>query len=262
MKKLTYILLAFAGFFAACEKGTLVETTEYEKVAPGDPKYSYIKILNLTPSSPVLNFFIDGAKFSANQSTTGLPSTGYAYNGLFPDLGYAVTTPGSKVLSANIIPTATADANLEVFKQTINAAAGKYYSVFTTGVYSTTTKNIPSALVLEDIKPALDTSKIFVRIVNLYNGSPNLDVVRISNGVKLASNVAYGTASPFTEITNPGSGVAPSNAFRVDNAATGVAIIPTTIYALSKGRAYTIYYRGILGNTSFPLTGGFYTTFY
>lgn len=262
MKKLIYILLGLASLFAACEKGTLVETTEYEKVAQGDPKYSYIKILNLTPSSPVLNFFIDGAKFSSNQSTTGLPSTGYAYNGLFPDLGYAVTTPGSKVLSANIIPTATADANLEVFKQTINAAAGKYYSVFTTGVYSTTTKNIPSALVLEDVKPALDTSKIFVRFVNLYNGSPNLDIVRISTGVKLASNVAYGTASPFTEIPNPGSGVAPANAFRIDNATTGAVLIPTATLTYSKGRAYTLYFRGILGNTNFPLTATSYTTFY
>lgn len=255
-------MVACVGFFTACEKGTLVETTEYEKVAPGDPKYSYLKILNVTPSSPVLNFFIDGTKFSSNLSSNGTQSTGYAYNGLFPDFGYAVVTPGTRSLTANISPTATVDPNLEVFKQSINAGAGKYYTIFTTGIYSTATKNIPSAIVLEDIKPALDTSKIFIRFVNLYNGSPNLDITRISNGVKLASNVAYGTASPFTEIASPGVGAAPSNAFRVDNATTGAVLIPTLTLGMTKGRAYTLYFRGILGNASFPLTGTIYTTFY
>lgn len=255
-------MVACVGFFTACEKGTLIETTEYEKVAPGDPKYSYIKILNVTPSSPVLNFFIDGTKFSSNLSSTGTQSTGYAYNGLFPDLGYAVVTPGTRSLSANVSPTATVDPNLEVFKQSINAAAGKYYTIFTTGIYSTTTKNIPSAIVLEDIKPALDTSKVFVRFVNLYNGSPNVDIVRISNGVKLATNVAYGTASPFTEVVSPGSGVAPVVAFRVDHATTGAVLLPTVSLGMVKGRAYTLYFRGILGNPSFPFAGTFYTTFY
>lgn len=255
-------MVACVGFFTACEKGTLVETTEYEKVAPGDPKYSYLKILNLTPSSPVLNFLVDGKKFSANLSSSGVASTGYAYNGLFPDLGYAVVTPGTRSLTATIAPTATVDPNLEVFKQSINAAAGKYFTIFTTGVYSTATKNIPSALVLEDIKPALDTSKIFIRVVNLYNGSPNMDITRISTGVKLVSNLAYGTASPFTEIPNPGAGAAPSNAFTVTNAATGAALVTTLTVSLTKGRAYTIYFRGILGNASFPLASGFLTSFY
>ncbi len=254
-------MVACVGFFTACEKGTLIETTEYEKVAPGDPKYSYIKVLNVTPSSPVVNFLVDGKKFSSALSSTGTPSTGYGYNGLYPDLGYAAVSPGTRSLTANIIPTATVDPNLEVFKQSINAGAGKYYTIFTTGIYSTTTKSIPSAIVLEDIRPAIDTTKVFVRFVNLYNGSPNLDIIRNSNGVKLASDVAYGTASPFTEIANPGPGVAPVNLFTVTNTATG-ATVSTYSLGLIKGRAYTIYTRGILGNASFPLTSGGMTTFY
>lgn len=262
MKKLLYIIAASACLMSACKKGTLVETTEYEKVAPGDPKYSYIKILNLTPSSPTLNFYMDGAKFSSNLSSSGVENAGYPYNGLYPDLGYAITTPGSHTLTAKIIPSATVDPSLEVFKQTITPAAGKYYTIFTTGVYSTTTKNIPSALVLEDIKPALDTSKIFIRLVNLYNGGPNVDFIKVATGTKVASNVAYGTASPWTEIPSPGSGAAPANIFALNNATTNLPLITNQTLTLSKGRAYTFYLRGIFGNTSFPLAGTFYTTFY
>ncbi|WP_316770723.1 DUF4397 domain-containing protein [Pedobacter frigiditerrae] len=263
MKKILYFIAVCTVLLAACKKnGMTVENTEYEKVAPGNPKYSYLKFLNLTPGSPVANFYLDGVKFSSALSSSGVENAGYGYNGLYPDLGYAVTTPGSHKVTANIIPSATVDKNLEVLNTTITPAAGKYYTIFTTGQYSATNKSIGPLLVLEDIKPALDTSKIFVRFVNLYNGSPNLDIVRISTGVKLANNVAYGTGSSFTEIPNPGNGVAPINVFRVDNASNGTVLIPSFSITATKGRAYTLYFRGVLGNTTFPLTASFYTTFY
>lgn len=267
MKKILYFMVAGIGLLASCTKGDLVENTEYEKLEYADPKYSYIKIQNVTPSSPVVNFYLDGLKFSAQQSTLGIENAGYAYNGIFPDLGYAVTSPGTHTLTAKIIPTATADANLEVFNQTINPAAGKYYTIFTTGIYSTTVapvKKIPSITIIEDTKPALDTSKIFVRVANFLNGGPTVDLTKdLATGPKIISGVAYGTASGWAEIPalTPGS----TNAVKLfmNNSTTNTPLIAAgTTVTLTKGRAYTIYSRGIVGNASFAPTITFYTTFY
>ncbi|PYF75608.1 DUF4397 domain-containing protein [Pedobacter nutrimenti] len=262
MKKILYIIAAFIGLFAACKKGTLVENTAYEKISPGDPKYAYIKILNLTPGSPALNFYMDGTKFSAGYSTLGIENAGYAYNGLFPDLGYAITAPTTHTFTGRIIPSLP-DPNLEVLNAQITPAAGKYYTIFTTGQY-TSTKKIPAPLVIEDVSPALDTSKIFIRLINLYNGGPNVDMVRdVATGAKVVSNVAYGTVSNWMELPNPGSGPTPSNKFLFNNAATGVPIVATAAtISFSKGRAYTIYLRGVMGNTTYPFAATSYTTFY
>lgn len=265
MKKILYIIAACASLLTACEKGTLVETTEYEKVELGDPKYSYLKFLNVTPGSPFINYYLDGAKFSSALSSTGVENSGYNYataTSLYPDFGYATTAPGAKKLTAKIIPSATADANLEVLNTTITPAAGKYYTVFTSGVYSDANKSVGPVLMIEDVQPPLDTSKIFIRLINMYNGSPNLDLVKTATGTKVAANVAYGTASTFAEIPVPGNGVAPLNIFALNDAVTNMPLVSKLSLTFTKGRAYTLYIRGVFGNTAYPLTGTTYTTFY
>jgi len=264
MKKILYFIAVGIGLFAACKKGDLVETTAYEKISPGDTKYAYLKILNLTPGSPTLTFYMDGNKFSSALSTLGTENAGYTYNGLFPDLGYAKTSPGTHTLTAKIIPTATADANLEVFNTTITPEAGKYYTVFTTGQYSATAKKIPSSVMLEDVRPALDTTKVFLRLVNLYNGSPNLDVTRdLATGTKMITNIAYGAASNWLEIPNIGPGQTPVVKTFFNATGTANSIIPAgSSLTFTKGRAYTLYLRGIVGNSTYPFAGTIYTTFY
>jgi hypothetical protein len=266
MKKILYLIAVSTILFTACKKQALVENTVYEKVNPGDPKYSYIKILNLTPGSPVLTYYMDGTKFSGGLSSLGVENAGYTYNQIYPDLGYSITAPGTHTLTAKVIPTATADAGLEVFNTSISPAAGKYYTIFTTGLYTATNKKIASSVMLEDIKPALDTSKIFVRIANLYNGGPNIDLVKgdvVTTGVKVISNVAYGTASEWVAVPAPGNGTAPTFKVFFNDAATGIPLIAAGVtISLSKGRAYTLYLRGIAGNATYPFSGTFYTTFY
>ncbi|RZJ20347.1 MAG: DUF4397 domain-containing protein [Acinetobacter sp.] len=268
MKKLLYLFALSTVLLSACDKGELVENTPYEKLKVDDAKYTYIKILNLTPGSPVSNYYIDGTKFSAALSSTGVESTGYAYNGLFPDFGYASLAPGSHALTAKIVPAATVDANLQISNATITPAAGKYYTMFTTGQYSTTNKSLGPLLILEDIKPALDTSKIFMRFVNLCNGNPNVDVVKgdLPTAPKLITNIPYGGASTgWTEIPAPGNGISPVVKFWYLNSATGVALNATALsYTLTKGRAYTVYSRGIFGTTATATipTYTFYTSFF
>ncbi|MFN0291663.1 DUF4397 domain-containing protein [Pedobacter helvus] len=266
-KKLYYLIAGVAMLFSACDKDKgYVENTEYERLTPGDPKYSYIKILNLSPGSPVVNFYMDGTKFSSKLSSTGVENAGYTYNQVFPDLGYAIATPGARTLTGKIIPTATADANLQVFSTNINPAPGKYYTIIPNGAYNTSTKTIPSTLVLEDVRPLLDTTKVIVRFANVLSGGPTMSLIRGTavSDPKIINNVAVNTASDWVEISSPGGGPNPSLSFLFVDAATNVALgTALTTTSLTKGRAYTLYVRGISGAASpnNPIIT-FYTTFY
>lgn len=264
MKKIFYFMIAgLALFLTACEKdNTIVENTAYEKVNGGDPKYTYLKFLNLSPGSPAVNYYLDGTKFSASLSSLGVENAGYAYNGIFPDLGYAVTSPGNHVLTAKI-PASLANGGTEVLNTTISPAAGKYYTIFPNGIYDATNKKIPTAVVVEDIRPAgLDTTKVFVRMANMYAGGPALDLIEGATVAdpKILTNVASGTVSNWAQVMKPGNGASVSLKFMLFNPAdnTGLAYNPT----FSKGRAYTIYVRGVFGNTTYPRTVTYYTTFY
>lgn len=262
MKRIIYLIVVSIGLLTSCKKQELVETTVYEKIQPGDPKYSFFKVLNLSAGSPAVNYFLDGTKSSGLYSTTGVEG-GYAFNGLFPSIGYAVTTPGTHTLSAKLTSAATpvADRGLEVFTSPYNMAAGKYYTVVTGGIYNTTSKKIESSLLIEDTRPALDTAKIFIRFANLYTGSPNVDLIQTFGGVstKVATNIAFGKTSDFAVMPNPGK----ANVYSITNSVTGavVANFPTAI-TLTKGTAITLYLRGVVGNATFPPSFTFYTTFY
>jgi len=257
MKKLLYICILITVALAACKKGDFVENTPYTVIPDGDPAYSYIKFLNMTPGSPSVNFFVNDVKISGVNNTASTVN-GYGYAGLYPEVGYSIIKPGSNVLKANITGSATADAGLNVFSSTFNMVAGKYFSIFTTGEYSATTKNIPSSLMIEDIKPALDTSKIFLRVVNLYAGGPNVDLIQASTGQKLISNVAFNAASAFVEIPNPGKENIYDLKSTTANTTLRAALLKLT---LIKGRAYTFIIRGVNGSTTYPLAASFYTTF-
>lgn len=252
-----FSLMAIA--FSACTKGDLVENTEYTKINAGDPAYSYLRFINLTPASPVINFNLNDVRVSGNAATNG-KEAGYTYLGVFPGLGgtFIPAKVGANAITAKIVSSATADANLEVFNTSINTAAGKYYTLFTTGTYNVTTKKVESSLLLEEVKPALDTSKVFIRVVNLYNGGPNVDFVQKTTGQKIVSNLAYGAASAFVEIPLPGQ----SNLYNINNSATGVTIFPGTATTLTKGQAYTFILRGVSGSTTTPIGLNYYTTFY
>lgn len=258
MKKILYIFAIGIGLITACKKGTLVENTVYEKVEPGSTKYANLKLLNASPGSPVVNFYINGTKFSSAYTSSGTENGGFAYNGLFPDLGYALTIPGSQTLTAKVVANATTNPGLEVFNSTITPEGGKFYSIFTNGLYNTTTNMIPNYTVIEDIRPATDTTKVFVRLINMYTGGPATDVTDATTGQKIISAVAVGKASPWVTIPNPGQ----SNKYTFQDATTSAALPVTLTTSLTKGRAYTIYTRGIFGNTAYPLALGFYTTFY
>lgn len=261
MKKLLYILLAISAIFTSCKKGELVESTPYTKINAADPAYSYLRFINITPGSPNVNFYLNSTRVTgAYNALSG--ETGFGYLGFFPNLGgqYLPITPGKNTIEAKIISSATVDPNLNVFNTPIETTGGKYYSLLTTGTY-TTDKKISNSFLLEEVKPLLDTTKILVRLVNLFNGgTANIDMVQKSTGQVLISNIAQNGISPYVSIPLPGQ--ANVYAFNYTGTATSPAPTYTVTATLTKGQAYTFFVRGINGSTAFPFGTSYTASFY
>ncbi|MCX2573560.1 DUF4397 domain-containing protein [Pedobacter sandarakinus] len=262
MKKILYITLALASLFGACKKGELVESTPYTKINGGDPAYTFLRFINMTPGSPSINFYLNDTRVSgAYNALSG--ETGFGYISIFPSTGgqYLPITPGSNKIDAKIVSSAAVDKGVAVLNTTINTAGGKYYSLFTTGAYNTTDKKIPSTFLLEEAKPALDTTKVYVRVVNLYSGgTANIDMVQKTTGQVIVPNVASNTASGFVEIPLPGQ--ANVYQFNYTGTTTSVTTANLTALTLTKGQAYTLILRGVAGSATYPFGISTYASFY
>ena len=153
---------------------------------------------------------------------------------------------------------------MEVYNTPVNFGAGKYYSIIPNGIYTVASKKIPASYIIEDVRPATDTTKIFIRLANFYNNGPAVDLIKDSaTGTKLISNSANGTVSNWISIPNPGNTSSPSNKFYLNVAGTATTLITDgATLNMAKGRAYTLYLRGVLGNATYPATLVTYTTFY
>lgn len=264
MRQLSLLTSIICMLFWSCEKPEVVSDSVYEKISPGDPNYSFIKIINTSPSSPVLNFYFNGSKFTSGLSSSGKETSGLSYAGSYPGLGYSVTTPTAKNVTAKVATGASVDGGVEVLNSTITVSGGKYYSVFTDGAYDVINKKIGGIKVFEDAIPSLDTTKIMVRYINMYNSPASIDLFKdAANGSNIASNIKYGEASGWVSIPNPGLGTSPTYFLYFVDHSTGQTLLSARIVgSLTKGMAYTIYTSGIAGNTTFPITLGSVANFY
>lgn len=253
MKRLLYIFALGIGLFSACKKGTLVESTVYEKIEPGSTKYAYLKFLNVSPGSPLINFYVNGSKFSGAYTSLGTENNGLGYKSYFPGSGFATTTPGTQTLSASTLASDKVFPGLQIFSNPISPEAGKYYSIVLAGVYDSTARKIPNFIVLSEARPALDTTKIYVRLVNLFNGSPNIDMTQASNGQKIITNAAFAKVTDWVSIPNAGQ----LNTYTFSDSATGLVFPKQTIPALTKGRAYTFYAAGVNTGKTYPFVVGY-----
>lgn len=245
MKKLIYTLIGFALFFAACNKNKeIVENTKYEKLEIGDSKYTYLKFLNLSQGSPIVNYYLNGSKFSARLSSTGVENGGYTFSQIFPGSGnYAAAAPGQYQVSAKIIPTAATDPNLEVFNNSTSFAGGKNYSIYFYNKYNVSAKKIPAYVVYEDVRPTLDTTSVLVRLASFGTNAPSFDLsVGTTYIAPIVKNVTPGKISDWARLANLGPGIDIAlKAYLTISGQSAPVIAAGNDLTLSKGRAYTVY---------------------
>ena len=199
-----------------------------------------VKFFNFGVNAPGVNFYGNDAKLTAITSSTGTEATtGTVYGGVGNGGLYSEVVPGAYTLTGKIA--AATDKDLVVASAASTLADGKFYSMYMSGFYNTTTKTSESFL-LEDVLPAQDFNAANVRFVNaISNSSPmTLYAKNTTTSVEVAVGalVAYKGGGAFVSLPN---GVYDLST-RVAGSATNV--ITRAGVSFVAGRVYTIGARG------------------
>ena len=239
--------LLFASLLAACG------TKEVQSLTGTDPQ-GRVRFFNFGVNAPSVNFYADGTKMTAIQSTTGTESTaGIAYGGVGANGAYSTIDPGPHALTGKIA--AATDKDLAISSVNTTIEDGKYYSFYMSGIYNTTTKNVEGFIVEDNFAIPSDTTLATVRFVHaISNANPmtlyaNSTVTAVETAV--GPEVAYKGAGAF--VTLPAGAYDLST--RYTGSSTNVLTRPGVSFVARK--VYTITARGditVAPSTTCPAT--------
>jgi uncharacterized protein DUF4397 len=226
--------LLFASLLAACG------TKEVQSLTGTDPQ-GRVRFFNFGVNAPSVNFYADGTKMTAIQSTTGTESTsGIAYGVVGANGAYSTIDPGPHALTGKIA--AATDKDLAISSVNTTIEDGKYYSFYMSGIYNTTTKSVEGFVVEDPFTVQTDSTVATVRFVNaISNANP---MTLFAKNTTTSTETAVGAEAPYK-----GAGAfvnLPAGAYDLSTRYTGSSTNVLTRPAVSfVGRkVYTITARG------------------
>ena len=239
--------LLFASLLAACG------TKEVQSLTGTDPQ-GRVRFFNFGVNAPSVNFYADGTKMTAIQSTTGTESTaGIAYGVVGANGAYSTIDPGPHALTGKIA--AATDKDLAISSVNTTIEDGKYYSFYMSGIYNTTTKNVEGFVVEDSFAIPTDTTLATVRFVHaISNANP---MTLYAKSTVTAVETAVGP-----EVTYKGAGAfvtLPAGVYDLSTRYTGSSTNVLTRPAVSfvARKVYTITARGditVAPSTTCPAT--------
>lgn len=239
-------LLLAAAIVAACDKNS-VQTLPFEPLLS-----ARIKFFNFGVNAPSVNFYAGETKMTAIVSTTGAEATtGVSYGAVGNGGAYSQIAPGSYSLTGRI--TATTDNGLPIDTLQATIADGKYYSLYLSGFYNTTTKNVDAFIIEDPVTAPPDYNTALVRFVNTMSNAPHPLTVyarntTVGDTTVVGSAIAYQGVGTFTAI--PG-GIYDLIARYADSTANKFSRTAVTFLG---GRVYTVGARGDITITSTTAT--------
>jgi hypothetical protein len=227
--------LLSASLLAACG------TKEVQSLTGTDPQ-GRVRFFNFGVNAPSVNFYADGTKMTAIQSTTGTESTaGIAYGVVGANGAYSTIDPGPHALTGKIA--ATIDKDLAISSVNTTIEGGKYYSFYMSGFYNTTTKSVEGFVVEDNFPvPPDDSTVTTVRFVHAISNANPMTLYAKSTTTATESvvgaEVAYKGAGAFVSL--------PAGVYDLSTRYTGSATNAVTRTGVSfLGRkVYTITARG------------------
>jgi hypothetical protein len=212
-----------------------------------------VKFYNFSLNSPGVNFFDDATKATAIRSDSGATTnTGTTYSNVAAGGLYAMLPAGQATLSAQIATVANNGVVIASVPTTL--ADGKYYSLYLSGLYNTTTKQT-DAFIIEDPLPAFDYDHALVRFVNAISNAPNPMILwakstTVGDSVSIGgpAGVAYKGASGFVAIRGDVYDLT------VRYPGSNTAVFTRTAVTLGSAKVYTISSRGDITVTSTTAT--------
>jgi hypothetical protein len=182
--------------------------------------YSRLQVINALAGSTPFNFYLN----STIKSTASIT---------FPSAsGYVSVNPGTPNFQVSLATT----PSLYFFSENLTLKTDSSYSVFVTGQAGTYT-----TIFTNDSLLAPANGKAKLRFVNASVSSGNLDIT--INAVSGYKNIPFKGVGKFIEVP---AGTYEFKAYRTGNA-SNLATLSNQI--LADGKVYTIFARGIVGNT-------------
>jgi hypothetical protein len=242
----TLALLAGIAALNACDKNA-VQISSITAPISG----ARIKFFNFGINAPGVNFYAGTTKVTAISSTSGVESTtGVAYGSV--GLGNLYSTlPAGPVNVASKIAAAT-DKDLTISTVPTTLVGGKAYSVYLSGFYDATAKQVEGFVVEDAFADAYDYTQALVRFVN---ASPNSSPMQL-----FAKSTTTAVESPVGAVVSYKGGGAfvgvPAGVYDLNTrtAGSGVNAITRTAVSFLAGRIYTISARGDMTITSTTAT--------
>jgi hypothetical protein len=232
----TLAMLAGVAALAACDKNA-VQISSITAPISG----ARVKFFNFGLNAPGVNFYAGSTKVTAISSTSGAESTtGIAFGSVGLGNLYSAL-PAGQVTFAGKIAAAT-DKDLTISTVPTTLVGGKAYSVYLSGFYDATAKQVEGFVVEDTFADAYDYTQALVRFVNASPNSAPMQLFAKSTVTAVESpvgaTVAYKAGGAFVGVP---AGVYDLN---TRTAGSGVNAISRTAVSFLAGRVYTISARG------------------
>ncbi|MDP3467406.1 MAG: DUF4397 domain-containing protein [Daejeonella sp.] len=215
----------FSGLLTGLVVATMVlgscSKDENEVIIEGRAK---IMIVNAASGSPAQDFYLDNSKVNA-EAVAYSQSTSY------------ISTDAGNGRKAEFKNNSNASVN---FTGYVDLTANENYTFFYTGKADGSGN---SSAVFKDEQTSPSPNKAKLRFVNLAEGLASANLM-ITGGLVFASNVAFGTASSFSEV-DPGT-----FALQTVLATSTSTSANLGSFTLQAGKIYTIYTSGSLSGSA------------
>lgn len=178
---------------------------------------SKVLVTHASPDAPGVDLLVDNAVAGTNLT--------------FPNsTGYLEVNSGTRNVKVNVTGTSTT-----ALQANLNLAADKNYSVFAVN-------NVASieAVVLEDNLTAPASGKAHVRFIHLSPNAPAVDIT-LTDGTVVFGDYIFKEASAFTPLN------AATYNLQVRLAGTSTVVLELPNIALTAGKIYTVFAKGLVG---------------
>lgn len=235
-------ILACTATITACSKDAV-------QIISAPVSGASVKFYNFSTGAPGVNFFANDAQITALRSDSGTTTKSGTTYGAVAAGGLYSAVPTGQVSLTGRIGTVT-DAGVTIATVPVPLADGKFYSLYLSGPYNTTSKST-DAFIIEDPMPAFDYGNANVRFVNAIANAPSPMVLwakstTVGDSVAIGgtAGIAYKGATGFVPIRGDAYDLV------VRYPGSNTAVITLAAQTLSSSRVYTISSRGDITITS------------
>ncbi len=259
MKKYISIIIFVCAVWALASCKKTLELVDPVSKTDG---VAFLKVVDASPNfrqvfkgSDSFNIYVNGVKINGSQLT---------YNSIFPVSTslYAAVPAGPQSIRITVNGRVNPDSiTLGSFNKTLEA--GSYYSFIITD--EALTANESRQMFIKDNFALTDTNNFTLRFVHAVLNDPvAVDVYSYRRATNIFTNISPASATPFLNFsyTVPLSLSTDTLSVRATGTQTDIAKVFVNVansIFLNRGRAYTVLYKGQLGNTSKPRSLLLYT---